>query len=69
MTVFDDNYAAILEDDAHSVDEERFVMLGLNEKTNLLMVCHCYKNNDDIIHIISARKAHKYEEKMYGGKR
>ena len=54
-------------DPDHSVDEDRFILLGLSNKLNLLVVCHCYKENDDIIRIISARKATKNETKQYRG--
>jgi len=35
---------------------------------NLLVVCHCYRENDETIRIITARKASKNETKEYGGK-
>jgi hypothetical protein len=41
--------------------------MGISEKLNLLTVCHCYKEKDEIIRIISARKANKDESKYYGG--
>jgi uncharacterized DUF497 family protein len=33
-----------------------------------LVVCHCYREDDEIIRIITARKATKNETKGYGGK-
>jgi uncharacterized DUF497 family protein len=30
-----------------------------------LVVCHCYRENDEIIRLISARKATKKEQKKY----
>ena len=39
----------------------------IEEDKDHLVVCHCYKNNDDIIRIISARKANRHEEKRYRG--
>jgi len=40
-------------------------MLGLSNKLNLLLICHCYKEANNIIRIISARKATKKEAKYY----
>jgi len=36
--------------------------LGLDENQKLLMVCHCYREEDTVIRIISARKASKPED-------
>jgi len=66
-TVFLDPNAALLDDTKYSFDEERFKIIGHSEKLNLLMVCHCYRENEEIIRIISARKATKAEEGFYGG--
>ena len=46
--------------------EERFIILGLSHKANLLIVCHCYRASDTVIRIISARKATKTESQFYG---
>ena len=32
---------------------------------NMLVVVHCYRSNDSVIRIISARKATKNERKQY----
>lgn len=64
-TVFYDNSARLIADPDHSDDEERFVLLGLSSKTKLLVVVHVYKENDEIIRIISARKATKHEQAKY----
>ena len=66
-TVFLDPNAALMDDAIHSLDEDRFKIIGHSEKLNLLMVCHCYRENGEIIRIISARKATKAEEGFYGG--
>ncbi|MCL1842947.1 MAG: BrnT family toxin [Defluviitaleaceae bacterium] len=66
LTFFDPN-AATLEDTAHLQDEERFLLIGLSEAHRLLTVCHCFREDDTVIRIISARKATKQEEKEYGG--
>ena len=65
MTSFGDVNSIIISDDSHSEDEDRFILLGISEGSNLLMVCHCYRDNDNIIRIISARRANKQEENVY----
>ena len=66
-TVFSDPEAVLLDDNKHSYDEERFITIGICKNLNLLMVCHCYRDNDKVIRIISARKANSIEAKIYGG--
>jgi uncharacterized DUF497 family protein len=51
----------------HSDKEDRFIILGLSKMLSLLVVCHCYREEDKIIRIITARKATKNESKAYGG--
>jgi uncharacterized DUF497 family protein len=60
-TVFRDEKAVIFSDYEHSQDEERFKIIGVSGNLRLLMVCHCYRNDDTVIRIISARKATKIE--------
>jgi len=64
-TVFYDGYARLTGDPDHSDGEERFVLLGMSRKSRVLIVCHCYRENDDVIRIISARKAVAKEHKQY----
>ena len=64
-TVFYDDEALTISDEAHSDNEERLVMIGFSYKYNLLVVCHCYRQNESIIKIVSARKATKNERKEY----
>lgn len=64
-TVFYDPEALVIDDPEHSQEEERFIILGLSSKTNLLVVCHCYREAETKIRIISARKATKTETKQY----
>ena len=64
-TVFYDENARLIPDPKHSDEEDRFIMLGFSSKVRLLIVCHCYRKNDQIIRIISARKANKIESKQY----
>lgn len=65
QTVFYDTEALVISDPEHSQDEERFIILGLSYRANLLVVCHCYRESDTVIRIISARKATKTEAKQY----
>ena len=67
-TVFYDPHAKIIHDPDHSIDEDRFIILGISKFLKLLVVCHCYREEEEIIRIISARKATKKESKSYGGK-
>lgn len=55
----------MFDDPEHSVEEERFLILGVTKHENLCIVSHCYRGEDDIIRIISARKATKNESKTY----
>jgi uncharacterized DUF497 family protein len=64
-SVFLDDHALVIDDPDHSGDEDRFVILGLSSNLKLLVVCHCYRDDDEIIRIISARKATKNETKSY----
>ena len=64
-TVFYDEEALLMPDPDHSATEERFVILGISKKTNLLTVCHCYRENEEVIRIINARKATTKEKKQY----
>ena len=66
QTVFYDPHAIQYFDPDHSEDEERFILLGLSLRINVLIVCHCYREKGSIIRIISARKADKEERKNYG---
>jgi len=65
ITVFDDDDALYKSDDAHSDYEERFIVLGVSDQSNILMVCHCYRDNDSVIRIISAREATRSERVQY----
>jgi len=65
-TVFFDEHAKVIHDPEHSDNEERFIILGFSSSARALVVCHCYKENNGLIRIISARKASKRESKQYG---
>ena len=64
-SVFVDERAKLIGDPDHSQDEDRFVLLGLSSVLRLLLVCHCYRAEGNVIRIISARKASAQESKSY----
>lgn len=64
-SVFVDERAKLIDDPDHSEDEDRFVLLGLCSAIRLLLVCHCYRSESNVIRIISARKATAKESKSY----
>ena len=65
-TVFADENARLKHDPDHSQEEDRFLLLGFSAKLRLLIVCHAYRENDEVIRIISARKATPNERRQYG---
>ena len=66
QTVFSDPNARMIFDPEHSGDENRFILLGISSGLRMIVVCHCYIDDDMAIRIISARKANKNEQKQYG---
>jgi uncharacterized protein len=64
-SVFVDESAKLINDPDHSEEEDRFVLLGLSSALRLLLVCHCYRSEDNVIRIISARKANAKESRSY----
>ena len=64
-TVFFDENAKLIDDPDHSDYEERFVLMGLSSTLKVVLVCHCYREEGNVIRIISARKASAYESKQY----
>ena len=60
QTVFFDANARMMFDSTHSADEDRFVLLGLSGAVHC-----CRGKNEEIIRIISARKATGKEQKQY----
>ena len=67
QTGFYDAEALVIPDPEHSQDEERFIILGMSRQANLLVVCHCYRESETVIRIISARKATRNESVQYQG--
>ena len=64
-TVFFDENAKLINDPDHSEDEDRFVLLGVSSSLKVMLVCHCYREEGNVVRIISARKASPHESKQY----
>jgi uncharacterized DUF497 family protein len=65
QTIFLDESAMLIDDPDHSRAEARFLLVGLSAGMRTLTVSHCYRKNDDVIRIISARKATRNEREAY----
>ncbi|MEY3554486.1 MAG: hypothetical protein RLZZ580_539 [Cyanobacteriota bacterium] len=66
-SVFYDDKAIQFWDDDHSEQEDRFLLLGKSYKMRILLIVHCYREEESVIRIISARKATKNESQKYRG--
>lgn len=66
-SVFYDDNAIQFWDEQHSELEDRFLLLGISSKMRILLIVHCYREQESVIRIISARKATKKESQLYGG--
>ena len=64
-TVFEDERAITIYDASHSNDEDRFKIIGISSRLREIIVCYCYRDDDDITRIISARRATKNEAVLY----
>ncbi len=64
-TVFYDDWGVLIEDEDPSELEDRFLLLGMSGGLRLLVVCHCYREDDEVIRIISARRANQQERRDY----
>lgn len=64
-TVFYDERARLISDPDHSENEDRFILLGFSSALRIIVVCHCYRSEGNVIRIISARKATASEMKAY----
>ena len=63
--VFYDDDAILFDDPDHSIGEERFLIIGMLKSSKVCIVSHCYRDNDNVIRIISARQATKNEKNTY----
>ena len=64
-SAFSDEAALLRGDPDHSTREDRFLLLGLSSRPRLLVVCHTYRQDDEVIRIISARSASPKERQQY----
>ena len=64
-TVFEDELAILFDGPDHSAEEDRFLIIGMSRTEKICIVSHCYRGADEIIRIISARKATKGEQNVY----
>ena len=64
-TVFFDENAKLIDDPDHFDDEDSFVLMGLSRSLKVVLVCHCYLEQGNVIRIISARNAIAHESKQY----
>ena len=64
-SVFYDENAREYADPDHSETEERFILLGMSARLRVLVVCHCLRESESVIRIISARKADGTEQEEY----
>lgn len=64
-TAFFDEEALLIEDPDHSDGEDRFLLLRMSSALRELVVSHCYRQDDGVIRIISARKAVPRERRQY----
>lgn len=63
-TFYDENAVQFFDPD-NSDEEDRFILLGVSHKLNTLIVCHCFREEETKVRIISARKADKDEASVY----
>lgn len=64
-TAFADEHGLLMADPDHSEDEDRFLLLGLSARLRLLVVCHTYREDDEVIRLISARTTDRSERRQY----
>lgn len=64
-SIFFDENARLKHDPDHSSEEDRFLLLGVSYAFRVLLVVHCYREENEVVRLISARKATKSERKQY----
>ncbi|HEY3302615.1 MAG TPA: BrnT family toxin [Candidatus Binatia bacterium] len=63
LTVFGDSLARIFDDEDHSIEEQREIIIGRSTKERLLVVC--FTSKGESVRIFSARRATRKERKDY----
>jgi uncharacterized DUF497 family protein len=66
-TVFGDPFSTEFPDLEHSQDEERYIIIGMSQRGQILVVAHA--EEEDTIRIISARRATQHERRFYEEKK
>jgi hypothetical protein len=61
--IFDDDWAVVIPDEAHSFGERRYRIIGASSQRLLLVVY--VERAGDVIRIISAREPERYERRLY----
>jgi uncharacterized DUF497 family protein len=62
-TVFDNSLAVIFDDEAHSIDEQREIIIGHSRQNRLLLIAFTERSGN--VRIISARLATRQEREDY----
>ena len=62
-SVFSDEFSVTIFDPDHSIEENRFINIGMSDRNRVLIVV--YPEREKRIRIISVRKATKAERKIY----
>ena len=68
-TAFFDEQAVQFFDADHSDEEDRFILLGMSFKLRVIVVCHCFREGETVIRLVSARRADTGEERDYWRRR
>ena len=68
-SIFYDDYARLVADPDHSSAEDRFLLLGMSSRLRVLLVCHCYRESESVIRLISARRANRDEQESHRRRR
>jgi hypothetical protein len=66
VSVFGDPLSDTVPDPDHSVDEQRFIIIGATESGKILLVAHT--DDEETVRIISAREATQGERRSYEGR-
>lgn len=64
-TAFYDEHAKLYFDPDHSDTEDRFILLGFSFRLRVVVVCHCWREAEGVVRIITARRANRREEAAY----
>ena len=62
-TVFSDEFAIIISDPDHSsLDEDRFLLLGMSSSSRALTVCHCIRHEQEKLDESESESTDKQDE-------